>query len=207
MPSPLRAPPASKTWARSWASSRARLRAVPTWPPWAPRSKPSSAADRNRSMAGRIPDSFLDDIVARSDIVDVIGARVALKKAGREFKACCPFHSEKSPSFWVSPDKQFYHCFGCGAHGTVIGFLMQYEKMEFLDAVADLAQRAGLELPREANAPKDPGSGDLYDLMLRAARFFEQNLSDTARARQYLDGRGIDAKTRGVFALGYAPDA
>ncbi|MGO9949824.1 MAG: DNA primase [Steroidobacteraceae bacterium] len=156
---------------------------------------------------GRIPDSFLDELVSRSDIVEIINARVPLKKAGREYKACCPFHSEKSPSFSVSAEKQFYHCFGCGAHGTVIGFLMQYEKMEFLDAVADLAQRAGLELPREAKAPKDPGSGDLYDLMLRAARFFEQNLSDNPRAGQYLKGRGIDTKTSGVFALGYAPDA
>ncbi len=134
-------------------------------------------------MAGRIPDSFLDDLVVRSDIVEVIGARVPLKKAGREFKACCPFHNEKSPSFWVSPDKQFYHCFGCGAHGTVIGFLMQYEKMEFLEAVADLAQRAGLELPSEAQAPRDPGTADLHDVMSLAARFFEQNLADNARAR------------------------
>ena len=101
-------------------------------------------------MAGRIPQPFIDEVVARSDIVEIIGARVPLKKSGREYKACCPFHSEKSPSFWVSPDKQFYHCFGCGVHGTVIGFLMQYEKMEFFDAVADLAQRAGLEMPREA---------------------------------------------------------
>src|SRR5258706_4044902 len=207
MPLPPRAPPASKTWARSWASSRAKLRAVPTWPPWAPRSKPSSAPDRNRSMAGRIPDSFLDDLVVRSDIVEVIGARVPLKKAGREFKACCPFHNEKSPSFWVSPDKQFYHCFGCGAHGTVIGFLMQYEKMEFLEAVADLAQRAGLELPREAQAPRDPGTADLHDVMSLAARFFEQNLADNARARTYAGARGIDAKTTSDFVLGYAPDS
>jgi DNA primase len=158
-------------------------------------------------MAGRIPDSFLDDLVVRSDIVEVIGARVPLKKAGREFKACCPFHNEKSPSFWVSPDKQFYHCFGCGAHGTVIGFLMQYEKMEFLEAVADLAQRAGLELPREAQAPRDPGAADLHDVMSLAARFFEQNLADNARARAYVAARGIDAKTTSDFILGYAPDA
>jgi DNA primase len=158
-------------------------------------------------MAGRIPDSFLDDLVVRSDIVEVIGARVPLKKAGREFKACCPFHNEKSPSFWVSPDKQFYHCFGCGAHGTVIGFLMQYEKMEFLEAVADLAQRAGLELPREAQAPRDPGTADLHDVMSLAARFFEQNLADNARARSYAAARGIDAKTTSDFVLGYAPDA
>ena len=158
-------------------------------------------------MAGRIPESFLDELVARSDIVEIIGARVPLKKAGREYKACCPFHNEKSPSFSVSPDKQFFHCFGCGAHGTVIGFLMQYEKMEFFDAVADLAQRAGLELPREAQPPRDPGSADLHEIMSRASRFFEQNLADDSRASQYLLARGIDAKTRAAFALGYAPNS
>jgi DNA primase len=158
-------------------------------------------------MAGRIPDSFLDELVARSDIVDIIGARVPLKKAGREYKACCPFHNEKSPSFSVSPDKQFFHCFGCGAHGTVIGFLMQYEKMEFVDAVADLAQRAGLELPREAQASRDAGSVDLHDVMARVSRFFEQNLADNARAQHYVTSRGIDAGTSAKFALGYAPDS
>jgi DNA primase len=158
-------------------------------------------------MAGRIPQAFIDDIVARSDIVEVIGARVPLKKSGREFKACCPFHNEKSPSFWVSPDKQFYHCFGCGAHGTVIGFLMQYEKMEFIDAVADLAQRAGLEIPREAQGPRDPGSVDLHEIMARIAGFFEQNLADNTRALNYVNSRGIDAKTTAKFALGYAPDS
>jgi DNA primase len=158
-------------------------------------------------MAGRIPQAFIDDIVARSDIVEVIGARVPLKKSGREFKACCPFHNEKSPSFWVSPDKQFYHCFGCGAHGTVIGFLMQYEKMEFIDAVADLAQRAGLEIPREAQGLRDPGSVDLHEIMARIAGFFEQNLADNTRALNYVNSRGIDAKTTAKFALGYAPDS
>jgi DNA primase len=158
-------------------------------------------------MAGRIPQAFIDEIVARSDIVEIIGARVPLKKSGREFKACCPFHNEKSPSFWVSPDKQFYHCFGCGAHGTVVGFLMQYEKLGFVDAVADLAQRAGLPLPREAQASGDTGSPDLYDVMERAARFFEQNLADSARAQKYLSGRGIDAAASANFCLGYAPDS
>ena len=158
-------------------------------------------------MAGRIPQPFIDEVVARSDIVEIIGARVPLKKAGREFKACCPFHNEKSPSFWVSPDKQFYHCFGCGAHGTVIGFLMQYEKMEFFDAVADLAQRAALEMPREARLGSDSGSADLYNVMTRVARFFEQNLADNERARNYVKARGIDAKTSEKFALGYAPDS
>ncbi len=158
-------------------------------------------------MAGRIPQPFIDEVIARSDIVEIIGARVPLKKSGREYKACCPFHSEKSPSFWVSPDKQFYHCFGCGAHGTVIGFLMQYEKLGFLDAVADLAERAGLELPREAQGARQPGGADLYEIMTRSARFFEQNLADSPRARGYLDSRGIDAPTCAKFALGYAPDS
>jgi DNA primase len=158
-------------------------------------------------MAGRIPQPFIDEVVARSDIVEIIGARVPLKKSGREFKACCPFHNEKSPSFWVSPDKQFYHCFGCGAHGTVVGFLMQYEKLGFLDAVADLAERAGLELPREAQSAREPGGGDLYEIMAHAARFFEQNLADSPRARGYLDSRGIDAPICAKFALGYAPDS
>jgi DNA primase len=158
-------------------------------------------------MAGRIPQPFIDEVVARSDIVEVISARVPLKKGGREYKACCPFHNEKSPSFWVSPDKQFYHCFGCGAHGTVIGFLMQYEKMEFFDAVADLAQRAGLEMPREALKSGDTGAADLHDVMARVARFFEQNLADQPRARKYLEMRGIDAKTAAKFALGFAPDS
>ena len=86
-------------------------------------------------MGGRIPQSFIDEVIARSDIVEIIGARVPLKKAGREFKACCPFHNEKSPSFWVSPDKQFYHCFGCGAHGNAIGFLMAYSALGYVDAM------------------------------------------------------------------------
>src|ERR1700691_5383861 len=146
-------------------------------------------------MSGRIPQSFIDELIARADIVEIVGSRVALKKAGREFKACCPFHDEKTPSFWVSPDKQFYHCFGCGAHGTVIGFLMQYEKMEFFDAVADLAQRAGLQMPREALKGSDTGSADLHDVMARVARFFEQNLADNARALKYVAARGIDAST------------
>jgi DNA primase len=158
-------------------------------------------------MSGRIPQAFIDEVVARSDIVEIIGARVPLKKAGREFRACCPFHNEKTPSFWVSPDKQFYHCFGCGVHGTAIGFLMAYEKLGFPDAIADLAQRAGLELPKEALSPRDAGGGDLYDVMTRASRFFEQNLSDNPRGRDYLKGRGIDAATVERFALGYAADS
>src|SRR5277367_133149 len=156
---------------------------------------------------GLIPQTFIDELIARSDVVEIIGARVPLKKAGREFKACCPFHNEKSPSFWVSPDKQFYHCFGCGVHGTAIGFLMQYEKMEFVDAVADLAQRAGLAMPREVQQDGDAGGADLHAVMGRIARFFEQNLADNALARNYVNGRGIDPPTCARFALGYAPDS
>ena len=158
-------------------------------------------------MTGRIPQPFIDEVVARSDIVEIIGARVPLKKSGREYKACCPFHSEKSPSFWVSPEKQFYHCFGCGAHGTAVGFLMQYEKLGFLDAIADLAQRAGLELPREAQPAHEPGGIDLYQVMANASRFFEQNAKDSERAQAYLGKRAIDAPTSAKFALGYAPDS
>ena len=141
-------------------------------------------------MAGRIPQSFIDELIARADIVEIIGARIALKKSGREFKACCPFHSEKSPSFWVSPDKQFYHCFGCGAHGTAVGFLMEYEKLSFVEAVEDLAQRAGLELPREARDARNAGANDsradLHQVMSQAAQFFAQNLNDNARAQAYV---------------------
>jgi len=101
-------------------------------------------------MAGRIPQSFIDELLTRTDIVEVIDDRVQLKKAGREYKACCPFHNEKTPSFTVSQVKQFYHCFGCGEHGTAITFLMDYEHMDFVEAVEELAHRAGLEVPRDS---------------------------------------------------------
>src|SRR4030065_2052804 len=100
-------------------------------------------------MAGRIPKQFIDELLTRSDIIDVIDARVPLRKAGKDYKACCPFHEEKTPSFTVSQDKQFYHCFGCGAHGTALGFLLDYERLEFVEAVEALASRIGLEVPRE----------------------------------------------------------
>src|SRR3989338_9483789 len=106
-------------------------------------------------MAGRIPKQFIDELLTRSDIVDVIDTHVPLKKAGKDCKACCPFHEEKTPSFTVSPDKQFYHCFGCGVHGTAIGFLMEYEHMDFREAVADLAGRVGLAVPIEATTETD----------------------------------------------------
>src|SRR5581483_8165120 len=101
-------------------------------------------------MPGRIPKQFIDDLLLRSDIVELIDSRVPLKKAGKDYKACCPFHEEKTPSFTVSSSKQFYHCFGCSAHGTAIGFLMEYERMSFPEAVAELAGRAGMPVPQEA---------------------------------------------------------
>src|SRR3979490_3303248 len=174
MPSPRPPRPASRIWERSWPSSRPRRRAAPTWRRSGRKSKPSSAVDRRRSMGGRIPQSFIDEVIARSDIVEMIGARVPLKKAGREFKACCAFHNEKSPSFWVSPDKQFYHCFGCGPHGTSIGFLMDHDHMAFPEAVEELATRLGLEVPHEGGVDSSARRADepLFELMARVARFY-----------------------------------
>lgn len=154
----------------------------------------------------RLSDAFLDDLLARTDIVEVIGARVPLKRAGREYSARCPFHDERSPSFTVSPTKQFYHCFGCGAHGTAIKFLMEYERLEFLDAVEELAKRAGIEVPREAvQRHATPDSQDLYATLDAAARFYIAQLQASDIARAYLDRRGVDAATRARFGIGYAP--
>ncbi len=157
-------------------------------------------------MAGRIPQHFIDELIARTDIIEVIGSRVPLKRAGREYKACCPFHDEKSPSFTVSPDKQFYHCFGCGAHGTALGFIMEYDHASFVEAVEDLAARAGLEVPREggAAAPAQPHD-ELYVATERAALFFRQSLSGAAKARDYLAGRGLSPDILQRFGIGYAP--
>ena len=158
------------------------------------------------TVAGRIPQHFIDELIARTDIIEVIGSRVPLKRAGREYKACCPFHDEKSPSFTVSPDKQFYHCFGCGAHGTALGFIMEYDHASFVEAVEDLAARAGLEVPREggAAAPAQPHD-ELYVATERAALFFRQSLSGEAKARDYLARRGLSPDILQRFGIGYAP--
>ncbi len=157
----------------------------------------------------RIPDAFIDDLLARSDIVEVVGSRVPLKRQGKEYAARCPFHDERSASFTVSPTKQFYHCFGCGAHGTAISFLMNYDRLEFLDAVEELAKRAGMEVPRDAH-PRSPqqqdDSRDQYSALDAAARFFQKQLEGSDKALAYLDGRGVDADTRARFCIGYAPD-
>jgi len=170
------------------------------------------AAERinlDRTMAGRIPQGFIDELLARSDIVEVVGSRVQLKKAGREWKAPCPFHNEKTPSFWVSPDKQFYHCFGCGAHGTALGFLMEYDKLPFPDAVEELASRLGLDVPREddGRGPRQRAGEDLYDLLGQVTQFYRDALRDSSRARDYVMRRGLNSETCVKFAIGYAPDA
>ena len=160
-------------------------------------------------MAGRIPEQFIDDLLARVDIVDVIEQRVALKKAGRDWIARCPFHDERSPSFTVSPAKQFYHCFGCGAHGSAIKFLMDYDRLEFVDAVEDLASRVGLKVPYEGGGRRAPSedSLDLYALLDATAKFYQRELGKDEKARAYFDSRGLDAATIDRFGLGYAPDA
>jgi DNA primase len=157
-------------------------------------------------MAGRIPQHFIDDLVARTDIVEVVGKRVPLRKAGREYSACCPFHDEKTPSFTVSPTKQFYHCFGCGAHGTAISFLMEHGGMSFVEAVEELASLAGLTIPREEGPAADPVVG-LYDLLQRAADLYRRELKKSEVAQAYLRERGVDEATAAEFGIGFAPDA
>jgi DNA primase len=158
---------------------------------------------------GLIPQSFIDELIARADIVEVIGLRVPLKKAGREYKACCPFHGEKTPSFWVSPEKQFYHCFGCGAHGTVLRFLMEHDRMSFPEAVEELAQRLGLEVPHEGGVSPQAKRAEesLYDLMARVAEFYAEALAREPKARQYLERRGLERATIEHFGIGYAPNS
>ena len=158
-------------------------------------------------MRGLIPDSFIDELLARVDIVDVIERRVPLKKAGREWTACCPFHSERTPSFYVSPAKQFFHCFGCGAHGSAVKFLMDYERLEFPDAVEELAQTVGLKVPREGGreaAPREDKT-DLYALLDAAAGWYQGELPRSAEAQAYCKKRGLDADTIARFRIGWAP--
>ena len=158
-------------------------------------------------MRGLIPDSFIDELLARVDIVDVIERRVPLKKAGREWTACCPFHDERTPSFYVSPAKQFFHCFGCGVHGSAIKFLMDYDRLEFPDAVEELAQSVGLTVPREGGRDDRPREDktDLYALLDASASWYQQQLPGSAEAQAYCKKRGLDADTIARFRLGWAP--
>ena len=157
----------------------------------------------------RIPDRFIDDLLARVDIVEVIESRVPLKRAGRDYMARCPFHDERSASFSVSPTKQFYHCFGCGAHGSAIKFLMEYDRLEFVDAVEDLAARMGMTVPYEGGAARGPQDqyAELYDVLDAAAKFFQKQLPGSEKCGKYLDKRGLDAAMIQRFGIGYAPDS
>jgi DNA primase len=157
-------------------------------------------------MAGLIPQDFIDDLIARADVVEVIGKRIQLKKAGREFKACCPFHDEKTPSFTVVPNKGFYHCFGCGAHGTAIGFLMEYEHMSFVEAVEALAAMLGVEVPRSESDRPARRYDELFTLMSSVEQHFQNCLRDAPVAVDYLKQRGIDGATAKRFGIGFAPE-
>ncbi|MCH8502434.1 MAG: DNA primase [Aliidiomarina sp.] len=165
-------------------------------------------------MAGFIPKDFIQDLVARADVVSVVDSRVRLKKAGRNYQACCPFHNEKTPSFSVAPDKQFYHCFGCGAHGNALDFIMEFDGLEFPDAVEELASMLGLEVPREQRPGNKPARDraeieDDFELMERCARFFSQQLRDNPnreRVINYLKGRGLSGEVVRDFGIGYAPE-
>ena len=157
-------------------------------------------------MSGLIPQDFIDDLIARADIVEVVGRRVALKKAGREFKACCPFHDEKTPSFTVSPGKGFYHCFGCGAHGTAIGLLMEYDHMSFVDAIENLAGSMGVDVPRSDSDKPARRYDELFSLMDSVSRHWQTCLKESPAAVEYLKDRGIDGSTAKRFGIGYAPD-
>ena len=158
-----------------------------------------------------IPNDFIQTLLSRIDIVTVVDRYVPLKKAGTNFVACCPFHSEKTPSFTVSPTKQFYHCFGCGAHGTAISFLMEFGGKPFPDAVEELARDAGLEVPR-THVPLPLAAGgrdealDLSGVLLQAAKFYRLQLKESERAIAYLKGRGLSGPVAARFGIGYAPD-
>lgn len=155
-------------------------------------------------MANRIPQTVIDDLLARIDIVELINSRITLKKAGSNYVACCPFHDEKTPSFTVSPNKQFYHCFGCGAHGNAIGFLMAFERMEFIEAVEDLAHKAGIEIPQH-HTPSSVHT-DLYALMEKVANYYHEQLAKTPSAQTYLTARGLSKSIIDKFQIGFASD-
>ncbi len=157
-------------------------------------------------MSGLIPQDFIDDLIARADIVEIVGRRVQLKKAGREFKACCPFHDEKTPSFTVSPGKGFYHCFGCGAHGTAVGFLMEFDHMSFVEAIESLANTMGVDVPRSESDKPARRYDELFSLMDSVSRNWQATIKDAPAAVDYLKHRGIDGPTAKRYGIGYAPD-
>ena len=160
-----------------------------------------------------IPESFIQELLNRVDVVDVIDKSVPLKKAGANYSACCPFHNEKSPSFTVSPTKQFYHCFGCGAHGTAIGFLMEYAGLSFIEAINDLAKNVGMIVPQEQSTPasRDADAANksvklgLQETLQQAANYYKAELKKSERAIDYLKGRGLSGVIAAKFQIGYAP--
>ena len=167
-------------------------------------------------MAGKIPRDFIDDLLSRTDVVEVVDSRVKLKKAGKNYQACCPFHNEKSPSFTVSQDKQFYHCFGCGAHGNAISFIMEFDRLEFVEAIEELARYHGLEVPREKGSrpamseEKKQQQQDDYAVMEQVARFFQHQLrqnGNSKKAIDYLKNRGLSGDIVKLWEIGYAPDS
>jgi DNA primase len=160
-------------------------------------------------MAGLIPQEFIDDLVAKTDIVELIEGYLPLRKAGKEFQALCPFHGEKTPSFTVSREKQFYHCFGCGVHGTAIGFLMAYRNLEFLEAVEELAELAGVQIPRDVSSKNVANSKEIFEVLGYAEAFYKRQLrtaTSKEKAINYLKNRGISGETAKVFGIGYAPE-
>ncbi len=163
-------------------------------------------------MAGMIPQNFIDDLLDRIDIVDTVDSRVKLRKSGKNYSACCPFHDEKTPSFTVSPEKQFFYCFGCGASGNALGFIMDYERLSYPEAIESLARTAGLEVPREvqteAQAKREQERKSIYSLLEKADEFYQQQLRTHASkhmAVTYLKGRGLDGKTAKDYGVGFAP--
>lgn len=161
-------------------------------------------------MAGRIPEYFIDDLLSRTDLVELIDSRVKLKRAGKNYVACCPFHQEKSPSFTVSPDKQFYYCFGCGASGNAVGFLMDFDRLGFVEALEDLAKINGIEVPREQQDFAQPQANHtkLYQALDAANQFYQSQLRSPKvreRAISYLKGRGLDGEIAKQFQVGFAP--
>ncbi len=163
-------------------------------------------------MAGLIPQSFIDDLLDRLDIVDVVDSRVKLKKAGKNYNACCPFHDEKTPSFTVSPEKQFFYCFGCGASGNALGFVMDYERLSFPEATELLARIAGVQVPREvqteAQQQREEEKRSIYTLLDKADQFYQQQLRQHPSkhlAVNYLKNRGLDGKTAKAYGVGFAP--
>lgn len=155
-----------------------------------------------------IPQSFVQDLLARVDIVDVIERYLPLKKSGANYFACCPFHGEKSASFSVSPSKQFYHCFGCGVHGSAIGFLMEYSGLGFVEAVKELAAQTGMQVPDDGKAGQqnDGATDKLVEAMATAARYYRDQLKHTPEAVEYLKKRGLSGDVAARFGIGFAPD-